>query len=284
MATCRGGGARKRIGHLARWPRRVARCFPVRRRVHSAVARAGWASARCCGSATRDPAAEVQGPAGRLGRRCLVAAHGCARHRAGLPSAHRGPAQRAQCAGRHRLRPGGGREPDAIVEGAGSVRTGGRTLAGAGVAGGRPCRHPGRRQLQRQPGLGAGRHRRAGRAARPAPAGAGRHGRSGRARPGLSPGGAAPRPGAWHRVVHCGDWMRQATAAMRRRWRGQPALVRCATDARAIRAGGWTAATGAPAACWSRVRASCAWSAWCRRCRLDRQQPTQQQEDNAHAA
>jgi hypothetical protein len=98
---------------------------------------------------------------------------------------HRRPHNVKQRAGRHGLRAGRRRAAGRHRRGAWrpSSPWPGRSRSQLHLAG--RASHAGRRQLQRQPGLGARRHRRAGRAAGAALAGAGRHGRGRRPGPGL---------------------------------------------------------------------------------------------------
>ena len=171
----RSSGARKRgrdrsLGSLGR------RGIPRGRRVCGAVAhaRARQASAYFCNG----------NDGGRYGARVVVG-----RCVAGDP-AHPGRddgvaacggrlAQREERGRSRGLRSSGGLPVQRGCAGPAGVRSGAGALAGEGLATRRCERHTDRRQLQREPRLGARGNRRACGSARPPLAGTGRHGRSG---------------------------------------------------------------------------------------------------------
>ena len=123
---------------------------------------------------------------------------------------------------------------------------------------GAPGADAGGRQLQRQPGLGAGRHRRAGHAGRPALAGARRHGRGRRAGTGSSMPKSATyaRQRGIEQFWSVGELCVHAAAAYGRGARQ--------FGTRRVAAGGAGAMRRPWRRCWSRAPASCAWSGWCR--------------------
>ena len=117
-----------------------------------------------------------------------------------------------------------------------------------------------RRQLQREPGFGARRDRRARRGALAALAGARRHGRSRRERPGLPPRGRSVRARRRHRPAADGR------RTSRRRVRRRSARAR-STSRRWTRSPRTSPRPHGPARrCSSRARGSCGWSGWSPRC------------------
>ena len=134
--------------------------------------------------------------------------------------------------------------------GPGRLRAGQGPFARAAVSAGR-AHHPGRRQLQRQPRLGGGRHPRAGRAAGRACWCWATWARSAtRAWPSTSR--CCARAGQWHRRRHCAvrRWMRQACrpcappAAGARHWADMDAAGGHLAVARAVAPGAQRAGQG----------------------------------------
>ena len=146
---------------------------------------------------------------------------------------------------------------DAVARGLASLRAGEGPLAAAPVAARRAYADAGRRQLQRQPGFGARSDRRARVAGRPALAAARRHGRGRRAgrRPSMPRSAATPASAASNRS---GRWARPAR--MRPRAFGTAARHFATVDALLAA----LPERRPRPRCWSRARASCAWSVSCR--------------------